>query len=87
MKFWKILIKIGDDLIKCLTLSGKLDSSGDLVWQTCQGGSAAEMAFQVVQTSDGGYLVNGNTFSINGNVSCNHGNTDIWVINLIVLVS
>ena len=60
----------------------KLDSSGDLVWQKCLGGSRSDYSSSVIQTADGGFLVQGNTYSNNGNVTGNHGQLDIWVVKL-----
>lgn len=60
----------------------KLDSSGNLLWQKCLGGTAAEQANAVQQTSDGGYIVAGYTMSNNGDVAGNHGNEDCWVVKL-----
>lgn len=46
------------------------------------GGSGFDEARAVQQTSDGGYIVAGTTKSINGNVTGNHGDNDIWVVKL-----
>lgn len=60
----------------------KLTATGDLEWQRTYGGSANEILGSVYQTSDGGYFVCGLTGSNNGDVSGNHGLTDIWVLKL-----
>lgn len=70
----------------------KLDSSGVLLWQKCLGGSGYESARSICQTSDGGYLVAGETDSNDGDVSGNHPyssdeygtyySTDMWVVKL-----
>ncbi|MDD1729365.1 MAG: PKD domain-containing protein [Methanospirillum sp.] len=60
----------------------KLDSSGDITWQKCLGGTSFEYPYSVIQTTDGGYLVNGCTASNDGNVSGNHGEEDIWEVKL-----
>jgi hypothetical protein len=46
------------------------------------GGSENEFAFDVHQTSDGGYIIAGQAASNNGNVSGNHGDEDMWIIKL-----
>ncbi|MBO8140214.1 MAG: T9SS C-terminal target domain-containing protein [Thermosipho sp. (in: Bacteria)] len=60
----------------------KLDDDGNIKWQKALGGSNNELAYSIQQTSDGGYIVAGNTNSNDGDVSGNHGNFDYWVIKL-----
>jgi len=60
----------------------KLDSAGNIKWQKCLGGSRYDEANSVQQTADGGYIVAGDTNSIDGNVKGNHGNYDSWVVKL-----
>ncbi len=60
----------------------KLDSSRNMVWQRCMGGSNEDFFKSVIQTIDGGYLIYGHTGSTNGDVSGNHGNYDIWEVKL-----
>ncbi len=61
----------------------KLDSLGILQWQKCLGGTSREEAYSVQQTTDGGYIVAGNTKSNDGDVSGLHGSTDdYWIIKL-----
>jgi hypothetical protein len=67
----------------------KLDKSGIKQWQKTFGGSASEGASSVIQTSDGGYIMAGWTYSNDGDVMGYHagwgmwvGNFDGWVIKL-----
>ncbi len=60
----------------------KLKSAGELEWQKCIGGSQAEVAHDILQTSDGGYLIAGSTQSNEGDVSGNHGASDAWIVKL-----
>jgi hypothetical protein len=53
-----------------------------LTWSTILGGSEADYAHEVQQTSDGGYIVAGYTLSNDGDVGRNHGLEDIWVVKL-----
>jgi len=41
----------------------KLDENGDVVWEKTYGGSDPEHAYSIQQTSDGGYIVAGQTYS------------------------
>jgi len=60
----------------------RLNSSGNIVWQKCLGGSDDEEAYSIQQTTDGGFIVAGYTESNDGDVSGNHGRADYWVVKL-----
>ena len=60
----------------------KLDSSGDIEWQRCLGGSRYDMAYSIQQNADGEFIVAGYTESNDGDVSGNHGSADYWIIKL-----
>ncbi len=60
----------------------KLNSSGDIEWQKCLGGTNDDWARSIKQTSDGGFIVAGFTASNDGDVSGNQGNSDAWVVKL-----
>src|SRR2546423_3312675 len=54
----------------------------NIQWQKCLGGDSVDVANSVIQTSDGGYAIAGYTYSSNGNITSNHGATDVWVVKL-----
>lgn len=54
----------------------KLDSSGNVLWQNTYGGSNYDWASSIQQTSDGGYIVAGYTYSFGS------GLMDFWVLKL-----
>lgn len=60
----------------------KLNGAGKLIWQKTYGGTGYDAGRAMVPTADGGYLVAGSTTSNNGDVSGNHGDSDVWVIKL-----
>jgi len=64
----------------------KTDSLGDLQWQKSLGGSFYDEAFNVLVTSDGGYLAAGVSKSNDWDVSGHHGlvgtSIDTWVVKL-----
>lgn len=61
----------------------KLDAAGNKIWQKSLGGSENDIAYDIKQTTDGGYIVAGYTFSNNGDVSGNHNpDSDGWVVKL-----
>ncbi|HYV91101.1 MAG TPA: hypothetical protein VE978_04935, partial [Chitinophagales bacterium] len=60
----------------------KLDAGGSLLWQSTLGGSASDIAYDIIQTDDGGYAVAGLTYSNDDQVTGNHGQNDYWVVKL-----
>ncbi|MDC8001810.1 T9SS type A sorting domain-containing protein [Aequorivita todarodis] len=60
----------------------KLNSTGNIEWQKALGGSSNEYNGSIQQTTDTGYIVTSYTYSNDGDVSGNHGNTDAWVVKL-----
>jgi len=60
----------------------KLNSHGVLTWEKSYGGSNLDEATDIKQTNDGGYIVAGNTWSNDGDVTNNHGNPDAWILKL-----
>lgn len=61
----------------------KLDKCGIIQWERSFGGTGYESARDVVQTSDGGYMVLGETNSTDGGVVAGFGGTkDIWLLKL-----
>src|SRR5690606_4513312 len=60
----------------------KLSPSGSIQWQNSLGGSESDTAYDIKQTSDGGYLILGNSSSMDGDVTGNHGFADYWLVKL-----
>jgi hypothetical protein len=62
----------------------KLDASGNIVWNKLIGGNGDDVAQEVWQTNDGGYIVVGNSnSSASGNVTgTTHGSADSWIVKL-----
>ena len=60
----------------------KLNSTGSIVWQKCFGGTSADIATTVQQTSDGGYIMAGSSASTDAPVTGNHGAADYWLVKL-----
>jgi hypothetical protein len=62
----------------------KLDSNGNLIWEKSFGGTQHDYgySFNIIQTSDGGYIFAGSTYSNDGDVTLNNGNQDVWIVRL-----
>lgn len=58
------------------------DSTGNLLWQKCYGGSNDELPYDIITTYDSGYVFCGWTMSNNGDVQSNHGSQDVWVVKI-----
>ncbi|MBK8912338.1 MAG: hypothetical protein IPM61_13535 [Chlorobi bacterium] len=60
----------------------KLTNTGVIQWQQALGGSGGEEARSITQTSDGGYIVAGASWSSDGDVSGHYKEADYWVVKL-----
>ena len=52
-----------------------------LIWQKCLGGTSTDAAYSMVAVDDG-YIIANTANSTNGQVTGNHGGTDIWIVKL-----
>ena len=60
----------------------KISNNGSIIWKKCLGGSRDDIASFVKITPDGGMIIGGDSFSNNGDVSGNHGQSDYWLVKL-----
>lgn len=64
----------------------KTNSSGNILWQHCYGGSGDDKYYSVKtylkETYDGGYIFSTTSNSNNGDVSGTNGSYDAWVVKL-----
>ena len=60
----------------------KIAANGNLEWSKTFGGTNSDIANDVQQTINGEYLIVGQTESSDGDITNNHGNTDLWIIKL-----
>ena len=57
-----------------------LNQTGSIVWQKTYGGSKRDSGSGIIRTTDGEYAMTGNTYSSDGDVTSNHGSSDLWVM-------
>ncbi|CAN5316500.1 hypothetical protein BH09BAC2_BH09BAC2_06290 [soil metagenome] len=60
----------------------KINTLGDIIWQKCLGGTNEEQCKFIQHTTDGGYIVGGDSRSSDGDVTGAHGNADMWIVKL-----
>lgn len=58
----------------------KVDDAGKLVWEKSFGGSQFDAAHSVSPSRDGGFIITGNSKSIDKDTNANAGENDIWLI-------
>lgn len=60
----------------------KTDAIGNIQWQRNFGGTSTDLFNSILETPDGGFIVGGSTYSIDGEATGNHGNNDALIIKL-----
>ena len=60
----------------------KLNNQGALQWTKSYGGSAIDIAYDIVLAENGNYLVVGDARSNDLDVSINMGNADVWLLEI-----
>ena len=54
----------------------------EIQWQKSYGGSENDYGDKIIQLADGNYLVTGNTYSIDGDITNWHGARDFWIFKI-----
>lgn len=60
----------------------KIASDGNFIWERSFGGTGIEIAYDIAKTQDNAYVIVGNTFSNDIDISNNNGESDIWLIKI-----
>jgi len=60
----------------------KITGTGAMVWERSFGGSGIEISYDIAKTCDNGYVITGNTFSQDTDVTNNNGESDVWLIKI-----
>ena len=60
----------------------KLSQSGALEWEKSYGGGLEDSGHSIKQTADGGFIVVGQAYSTDGDVTGQHGNGDFWALKI-----
>jgi hypothetical protein len=77
---------LADDFSDCGEYGGfvivKITPEGEIIWNKCYGGDNASIARAAINTMDGGYILTGESYASDGDITGAHGNADYWVIKL-----
>jgi hypothetical protein len=60
----------------------KVSETGEMLWEQSYGGTGIDIAQDIAQTEDGGYVIAGSTISADGDVTASRGGSDAWVIKI-----
>ena len=60
----------------------KLDASGTKIWRKYYGGGQTDKLQNVIQTNDGGFLLMGESDSIDVDITDNKGGEDFWLVKI-----
>jgi Secretion system C-terminal sorting domain len=80
-----ILSNPNDTFIRTTQLDAwviKLDANGNILWQKTYGGLGDDSATKIVQTSDKGFIIVGESRSNDGDFRNNKGSFDVWVLKI-----
>jgi gliding motility-associated-like protein len=57
-------------------------AAGAITWQNTLGGTSDDLTLNAIETLDGGFMINGSTASVNGDITAPRGENDIWLVKL-----
>ncbi len=60
----------------------KVSEAGEMLWENSYGGTGIDIAQDISQTEDGGYIIAGSTISADGDVAFSKGGSDAWVVKI-----
>jgi len=60
----------------------KLSNNGSIEWKKCFGGSSNDRAYSMAQTTDGGYVIAGETWSVDGDATGNNNGISAWLLKI-----
>jgi len=60
----------------------KLNDTGSIEWQRTYGGTGNDYGSNTVQCAGGGYIIGCNADSANGDITFNHGVSDLWAVRI-----
>ena len=64
----------------------EINSAGDTIWTQNYGGTLDDVAYNIKQTDDKGFIITGSSNSTNGDITASNGGQDYWVVKLSAFV-
>jgi hypothetical protein len=58
----------------------KLDSTATLQWEKSFGGTGVDQAYSLATNPNGNHIIAGSSYSLDGDVTGNHGGYDYWIL-------
>ena len=58
----------------------QLDSNFQILWQHAYGGTMLESGYDLLQLDDGGFMLAGQSFLANGDITADYGLEDFWIV-------
>lgn len=77
----KSILLLSTAIVFCF-LKSEAQNAPAIEWQKSVGGTGDDESSSVQQTSDGGFIVAGESHSNDNDVSGNHGQADFWIVKL-----
>lgn len=62
--------------------AARAQNAPEILWEKTFGGSDADQATHIRNTSDGGFIFLGSSASVDGDLTSNRGGDDVWVVKL-----
>jgi len=59
-----------------------INDVGNIEWESTYGGSGEDIAYSILQTIDGGFIIADSSGSRDGDVGDNNGSSDFWIVKL-----
>jgi hypothetical protein len=60
----------------------KINLDGDLLWSNCYGGNNYSKPQSIINSSEGGFIVVGESYANDGDITGAHGSADFWVVKI-----
>lgn len=60
----------------------KVNSTGAILWEKSYGGTQRDIGYDITKTTDGNYVITGDSRSSDIDVSTSNGNADVWALKI-----
>lgn len=60
----------------------KISNTGTILWEKSFGGAEIDSGFAIINTSDGNFLITGDTRSSDQDITTNNGAADVWILKM-----